>query len=130
MIAEVCTSAVCGEPAEGARARIATRICDGRPLAAAGVNLKSESDDPRPAKAAASRGSALAGVKVETGSKLTATAAGLAFFARGAARAGDSTRPAAANAVASLAVIEWPKVDKTVNSLFPSRYSDPKLKVP
>ncbi len=121
-------SATCAWPAAGVRALIATRICDGRPLAAAGVNLKSVSDDPRPAKAAASRGSALAGVKVDTGSKLSATAAGR--LAGPAARAGDSTRPAAANAVTSSAIFERPKVCKTVNSLFTSRYSYLKLKVP
>ena len=57
-------------------ARIATRTCDGRPLAGAGVNLKSVSDSALPANAAASLGSALAGVKEEIGSKLSETAAG------------------------------------------------------
>src|SRR2546423_14352917 len=45
------------------RARIATRTCDGRPLAAAGVNLKSVSARPLPDSVAASLGSALPGVK-------------------------------------------------------------------
>src|SRR5215211_3955311 len=86
------------------RARIATRICDGRLFAAAGVNLKSVSDRPRLPNDAASFGSAPAGVKVERGSKLTAT--GGAFFFAGAAAAGDSTRPTAETAASSLALLE------------------------
>ena len=82
------------------RARIATRTCDGRLLAAAGVNLKSVSDSPWLPNEAASLGSAPAGVKVESESKLTAT--GGAFFLTGAAIAGDSKRPTAEPAASNL----------------------------
>src|SRR5205085_9942423 len=84
------------------------RSCDGRPLAAAGVNLKSVRASGRLANAAASRGSPLAGVKEEIGSKLTATPAGFFLPWSGllAASAGDSTSPAAASAATSLAPFE------------------------
>src|SRR5688500_14980259 len=52
-------------PGVAPRARTATRTCDGRLLAAAGVNLKSVCEGDFPAKMAASRGSAPAGVKPE-----------------------------------------------------------------
>src|SRR6185437_11257566 len=84
------------------RARIATRTCDGRPLAGAGVNLKSVSERLLPARAAASFGSALAGVNEDKVSKLSDTAGGR-FFVLVAANAGVSTRPTAASAAASLA---------------------------
>src|SRR5688572_7026043 len=108
---------------------MATRTCDGRLFDGAGVNLKSVSDALLPAKAAASRGSAVAGVKVETGSKLTATA-GARFFDCAPARAGVSTRPAAANAVTVLANFDRPRCNTKVNSLFTTRYSYRDLKVP
>jgi hypothetical protein len=81
---------------------MATRTCDGRPFAGAGVNLKSVSDRPLPASAAASFGSALAGVKEESSSKLSETA-GARYFDFVAANAGVSTRPAAASAATHLA---------------------------
>ncbi len=65
------------------------------------MNLKSVSDRPLPARAAASLGSALAGVKEEIGSKLSETA-GARFFDSLAANAGDRTSPAAASAATSL----------------------------
>ena len=82
------------------RARMATRICDGRPLGAAGVNLKSAADALL-AKAAASRGSAAAGVKLVTRSNETETAGGR-FLASGLAEAmaGTSNSAPAASAPA------------------------------
>src|SRR5579884_2611878 len=88
------------------RARIATRTCDGRPFAGAGVNLKSVRARLFPANAAASLGSPLAGVKEEIGSKLNDTAAGR-FLELVAATAGVSTRPPAANAASTLASFLW-----------------------
>ena len=93
------------------------------------MNLKSVNERPRPASAAASLGSALAGVKEEIGSKLSATAGGR-FFAVVAANAGVSTRPAAAIAATSLASLLCVNFNNAVNSLFTSRYSHRKLKVP
>src|SRR5215213_7629225 len=94
---------------------MATRSCDGRPFAVAGVKRKSVSDKGLLAKAAASRGSPLAGVKEEIGSKLTAMAAGRFLAAAGVpvASAGDSTRPAAATAAASLAPLDPRNVNKS-----------------
>src|SRR3954452_7718290 len=84
------------------RARVATRTCEGRFLAAAGVNLKSVSASALPDRAAASLGSALAGVKEETGSKLNVTAGACFFVGIPVAIAGVSTRPAAAAAATNL----------------------------
>ena len=47
-----------------------------------------------------------------------------------AANAGVSTRPAAASAAATFAPFRCAILSKTVNSLFTSRYSRSKLKVP
>src|SRR5690349_2043708 len=102
---------------------MATRSCDGRPLAAAGVKWKSVSDSGLLAKAAARRRSPLAGVKDEIGSKLTATGAGR-FFAEVVllvANAGDSMRLAAARAVTNFADFEARAINKSENSLFTSR---------
>ena len=74
-----------------ARARTATRICDGRPLAAAGVKRKSVIDGARPAKLAASRGSASAGVKADIRSTLSEMGAGLGPAARAIAGAIPAT---------------------------------------
>src|SRR5439155_8564010 len=112
------------------RARIATRTCDGRPFAGAGVNLKSVSASPLPASAAASLGSALAGVKEEIGSKLRETAGGRFFEFAVVANAGVSTSPPAASAASNLASVRLLSVNKLTNSLLPSRYSLSKLKVP
>ena len=81
---------------------MATRICDGRPLGAAGVNLKSATDALL-ANSAASLGSAVAGVKLVTRSNEIATAGGR-FFASGLAMAmaGASSRAPAANAAATV----------------------------
>ena len=88
------------------------------PHIAAGVNLKSVSASGLLAKAAARRGSPLAGVKEEIGSKLTATAAGRFLPCAGppAANAGDSMRPTAAMAAAALAVFD-PRMLTTSDSL-------------
>ena len=96
---------------------------------AAGVNLKSSRARFLPASAAASFGSALAGVKDETGSKLSATATGLFFPCRFAANAGVSTRPAAAIAAAVLAPLCFATLS-TFNSLSGSRYSRRQMNVP
>ena len=109
--------------------RMATRTCDGRPLAGAGVNLKSVSASPLPAKAAASLGSAFAGVKEEIGSKLTDTA-GARFLVAVVANAGVSISPPAASAARSLASFRFAIFSKSVNSLSSSPYSQNKLKVP
>ncbi len=79
------------------RARIATRSCEGRPLAAAGVNLKSAIEPCLPAKIAASRGSAEAGVKVEIRSKLNEIAGGRPFWAAARPMAGVITSADAAS---------------------------------
>jgi hypothetical protein len=96
------------------------------------VNLKSVSDSGLFANAAARRGSPLAGVKDEIGLKLTAIAGARFLVGVGllVANAGDSTRPAAAMAVTSLAVFDPRAVNKANNSLFTSRYSHSHLKVP
>jgi hypothetical protein len=67
----------------------------------------------------------LAGVNDEIGSKLTAIADGRFFAGAGlpVAKAGDSIRPAAASAAATLAVFDPRTVNKAKNSLFTSRYS-------
>ena len=126
---ESAALANCALLGTAARARIATRTCEGRPLAGAGVNWKSVSDKPRPPRAAASFGSALAGVKEEIGSKLSDTAGGR-FLTVVAANAGVSTRPAAASAATTFASFRCASFSKSVNSLFTSRYSQSKLKVP
>src|SRR5688572_12380011 len=105
--AESIFAALARSAASG-RARIATRTCDGRLLAAAGVNLKSVRERPRLATEAASLGSAPPGVKVERGSKLTATAG--AFLFTGAATAGDSKRPTAETAASISALLERPRL--------------------
>jgi hypothetical protein len=97
------------------RARIATRTCDGRLFAAAGVNLKSVSDRPLLANEAASLGSAPAGVKVDRGSKLMETA-GAFFFVGVAANAGDSKRPTADTAASSFAPLERPRIGNYTTS--------------
>ena len=84
------------------RARIATRTCDGRPLAGAGVNLKSVSERLLPARAAASFGSAFAGVNEDRLSRLSETAGGR-FLLAPVASAGVSASPAAATAASSWA---------------------------
>jgi hypothetical protein len=66
-------------------------------------------------------------VKVESGSKLTATAG--AFFFAGAANAGDSMRPTADTAASSFALLERTGLDNSI-SLFRLRYSPANLKVP
>jgi hypothetical protein len=113
LTAAVCAAGSASVAGVGAvvRARIATRTCDGRPLAGAGVNLKSVSDRLRPASAAASLGSALAGVKEEIGSKLSDTAGGRFFVVVLAANAGVSTRPPAARAASSLACFRCANVN-------------------
>jgi hypothetical protein len=88
--------------------------------------LKSVNDIPLLANEAASLGSAPAGVKVERGSKLTATAG--AFLA-GAATAGDNKRPTADTAASSLALLDRLRLS-TNDSLLRVRYSRRKLKVP
>src|SRR5689334_672407 len=108
---------------------MATRTCEGRPLAGAGVNLKSVRERPLPASEAASFGSAFAGVNDERLSKLSEIAGGR-FFALVAANAGVSTRPAAASAAAILASFRATRLSKWANSLFAIRYSCWKLKVP
>ena len=82
---------------------MATRICDGRPFGAAGVNLKSAADGLL-AKAAASLGSAVAGVKLVTRSKEKETAGGRFLAASGLAEAmaGASSSAQAANAPVSV----------------------------
>src|SRR5436189_5675005 len=71
LLTEEATARSTGRAGVGAPlARTATRTCDGRPWSAAGVNLKSAIAGARPAKMAASRGSAPDGVKVEILSKL------------------------------------------------------------
>ena len=79
---------------------MATRICDGRPFGAAGVNLKSATDALL-ANSAANLGSAVAGVKLVTRSNETETAGGR-FFASGLAdaMAGTSSKAPAAKAPA------------------------------
>src|SRR6185437_6127737 len=92
----------CASAGASTRARTATRTCEGRPFAGAGVNLKSVSARPLPARAAASFGSAFAGVKEETGSKLSEIELGRFFVGDPVANAGVSTRPAAASAATIL----------------------------
>src|SRR5688572_27523641 len=81
---------------------MATRICDGRPFGAAGVNLKSPADALL-AKAAASLGSAVAGVKLVTRSKDRDTAGGR-FLESGLAEAmaGTSSNAQVASAPANI----------------------------
>src|SRR5258708_7629557 len=98
--------------AVGAGARIATRSCDERPLAGAGVNLKSLSDKPLPASEAASLGSEFAGVNDATGSKLRAIA-GAAFVVGGPGKAGLSMRPGGATAASSLASFRLASLNTT-----------------
>src|SRR5687767_2622488 len=90
---------------------MATRTCEGRPLAGAGGNLKSVSDRLLPAIEAASLGSALAGVKAKTGSALSETAAGRFFDVLLLATAGVSTRPPAASAASNPALFDLANVN-------------------
>src|SRR4051794_31427726 len=113
-----------------ARARIATRTCDGRPLAAAGVNLKSDSDRLLPASTAARRLSPLAGVNEEIGSKLKEMGAGRFLLAVVVANAGVSTRPAAASATTSFASERLIALSKPRTPCSENGYSPMNLKVP
>jgi hypothetical protein len=70
----------------------------------------------------------LAGVKEEIGSKLSDTAAGRFFVL--AAKAGVSNRPPAAMTASSVAFFRSNVLDNAANSLFKSRYSLRRLKVP
>jgi hypothetical protein len=87
--------------------------------------LKSVSERLRPARAAASFGSALAGVKDEIGSKLSDTADGrfLPVVDEVAANAGVSTRHPAASAASTLASFLSAVFNTQSDSLFLSRYS-------
>src|SRR5688572_72215 len=96
-----------GRPDTVVLARIATRSCDGRPLLAAGVNLKSLAEGARPANAAARRGSAVAGVKVEILSRLRAIAGGRRLESLApAANAGGKARPATTSVASSFPPFE------------------------
>ena len=118
-----------GAEDESPRARIATRTCEGRPLGAAGVNLKSPIDVPRLANAAASFGSAVAGVKLLIGSKVSETAGGRRSLpGLPEATAGSSTSTAAAAAPAQIAAL-FPLTDTGNDSLL-QEYSGEDAKVP
>jgi hypothetical protein len=101
LLAEACAGEV-------ARARMATRTCDGRLFAAAGVNLKSPSADAPPLRRAASRGSAVAGVNVIIGCALKAMRGARGF--ESAASAGDSKSPATPRVAATLVALERRKL--------------------
>ena len=110
------------------RARIATRSCDGRLLAAAGVNLKSAPEALPRLSEAASRGSADAGVKLISWEK-DMERAGARRFCSPAARAGESRTPAARAAAATFTAVERPKLRNPRLPLHKS-YRLGRLKVP
>ena len=109
---------------------MATRTCEGRPFAGAGVNLKSVSDRLLPASAAASFGSAFAGVKVDRLFEAERHRRRALLAARAGRDRRSQREPGRGERRSQLGFPAFGRLSNAQLSLFRSRYSPPRLKVP